>query len=212
MSILDVGGGDGSLLDLIKEQNPQVKRTSVVDIDTKAEDRAKRKGHQFYLSKIEEAALQEKFDLILMLNILEHVSDPQGVLLKAVQQLAPGGVLIVKTPNTATFERHLFRRLNWGGLHCPRHWILFEASTLKQLLRCCGLDEISIFYTQGAPQWTTTLLGILADLRLLSVTKKRPMYQHPLYNLTLALTAIFDCVRLPFSKTAQMFVVAKKGP
>jgi hypothetical protein len=47
--------------------------------------------------------------------------------------LAPGGILIVETPNTKSWDVKLFRRGYWGGYHIPRHWNLLSAATLKRL-------------------------------------------------------------------------------
>ena len=75
LSVLDIGGGSGWLLDMVKGADPRVTRTTVVDLDAGAAQLARAKGHTFVQGRIEDAELDGKFDFILMLNLIEHVSD-----------------------------------------------------------------------------------------------------------------------------------------
>ena len=77
LAALDIGGGSGWLLDAVKASDPRVTRTQVVDIDPGARDAAKRAGHRYFLGRVEEFESDEKYDLILMLNLIEHVSAPR---------------------------------------------------------------------------------------------------------------------------------------
>ena len=56
------------------------------------------------------------FDVILMLNLIEHVDNPGELLRKAHRLLAPNGIVVVKTPNTDSLDARLFRNRNWGGI------------------------------------------------------------------------------------------------
>jgi SAM-dependent methyltransferase len=48
-------------------------------------------GHEYHLMTIEELKTDRQFDLILMLNLIEHVPDPTAILEKAKTLLRPGG-------------------------------------------------------------------------------------------------------------------------
>jgi SAM-dependent methyltransferase len=80
-AVLDIGGGNGWLLDSIKKHVPSVGHTCVVDIDTNALDIAKRKGHEAVHAELSQFATDRKYDLIIMMNIIEHVADPMGSLM-----------------------------------------------------------------------------------------------------------------------------------
>lgn len=211
LAVLDVGGGSGWLLTLIRQQNPRVAETHEVDLDEAARAPAEAAGHTFHCTRVEEFHCDRQFDLILLLNIIEHVADPGLVLRTLASRLAPGGFMLVKTPNIDTLDRRLFQHRNWGGFHCPRHWVLFNQRSFLDLARRCGLACESVRYTQGAPQWTNSILGCLSAAGWVSVTAERPMHTHPLHGPLLALTAMFDFVRLPFMKTAQMFVLLRRA-
>ena len=58
-------------------------------------------------------------------HLIEHVESPSAYLRKTWDLLAPGGLSVFITPNTATWEARAFGR-HWGGLHAPRHWALLD--------------------------------------------------------------------------------------
>jgi len=65
-----------------------------------------------------------KFDLIMMLNLIEHVRDPVAVLQKMKRHAGADGLILIKTPNYDSLDARIFRHRNWVGLHCPRHWVI----------------------------------------------------------------------------------------
>jgi SAM-dependent methyltransferase len=209
LAVLDVGGGWGWLLSLLRSISPRVRETHEVDIDEEARARAESEGHAFHCVRIEDFESARQFDLILLLNLIEHVEDPRSVLTAVRGMLSPRGRVLIKTPNTDTWDRRLFQHRNWGGFHCPRHFVLFTKGSLTRLAGDCGLDVVSATYTQGGPQWAPSILGWLADRGWATVTSQRPMYQHPLYGPLQALGAALDYLRMPFAPTAQMFVALK---
>ena len=211
LAVLDVGGGNGWLLSLVREQDARVAETHEVDLDESARPAAEAAGHVFHCQRIEDFSSDRRFDLVIMLNIIEHVADPGLVLRRVAGLLSEHGVVLIKTPNTDTLDRRLFQRHNWGGLHCPRHWVLFTAPGFLRLARQSGLEPVWLRYTQGAPQWAASVLGWLADRGWVSITAERPMHRHPLHAPLLGLAAAADFGRGPFMKTAQMFAVLRRA-
>jgi SAM-dependent methyltransferase len=207
LNVLDVGGGSGWLLTLVRKVSGRVQQTHEIDIDENARAGAEAAGHIFHCSSVEAFSSSLSFDLILMLNLIEHVADPAAVLRSMQKLLSPGGLILIKTPNVDTLDCRLFRHRNWGGFHCPRHFVLFNRQSLVALGERCGLTLVSASYTQGAPQWTCSILGWLGLNGWLRVSADRPLYTHPLYQLTSAVTAIVDFIRSAWMPTAQMFVV-----
>ncbi|NRA98177.1 MAG: class I SAM-dependent methyltransferase, partial [Planctomycetes bacterium] len=102
LSALDVGGGSGWLLTLVRRASPRVKETHAIDLREAARAGAEAAGHVFHCSRIEDFQTDERFDLILLLNLIEHVEDPGAVLDSICEMLTPEGCVLVKTPNTDT--------------------------------------------------------------------------------------------------------------
>ncbi|MFE9913411.1 class I SAM-dependent methyltransferase [Streptomyces clavifer] len=206
LRVLDVGGGSGWSLTVAREACDRVAETHEVDLQEAAAALAEKAGHVYHCGPIEEFHSDDKFDLIMMMSIIEHVPDPAKVMGRMRDLLSDNGILLIKTPNTDTLDARIFRNRNWGGLHCPRHFVLFTERGLGMLGDKCGLRMVDSYYTQGAPQWAIGVMGLMHDRRLIKMTPERPAYQHPVYEPLTALFAAFDFARAPFAPTAQMMV------
>jgi len=211
INILDIGGGSGWLLDTIKSVYPQVEITQVVDIDSQAKEIAERQGHRFFNGPVEEFTSDIKFDFVLMLNLIEHIANPLETLRQIQGMMNPGGLMLIKTPNTESLDARLFRSSYWGGLHCPRHWILFSMSSFKLMVSKTNLEVKKIKYTQGAPFWAWSVLLKMQRAKLVSITRERPVMFHPLIPFLHIFFAGFDFLRGAFgAKTAQMFIELRR--
>lgn len=210
INVLDVGGGTGWMLDVLKKTDKRIGITQIVDIDNKAKGIAEEKGHAYFEGTIETFATDKLFHLILMLNLVEHVANPLVVLQKAGSLLAPGGIIVIKTPNTISWDARLYKRSYWGGLHCPRHWTIFSEKSFRLLLRSTDLKINKLKYTQGAPFWAFSIIAALHRKRMVHVSAKKPIIFHWLFAPLSAFFAVFDFARKPFAKTSQMFILLGK--
>ncbi len=209
LAALDVGGGAGWMLTLARSVEPRLTQTMVVDLDADAESRARAAGHDFFLGPVETFKTNKRFDVIFMLNLIEHVADPVAVLTAMKTLLAPGGVIFLKTPNHDSLDARLFRNSSWGGFHAPRHWVIFTPESFEAAALKAGLSVSSTRLTQGAPFWTVSALEWLFRKRWLNADTSRPMVAHPLFGPLSALFAAFDMLRAPFMRTSQMFVTLR---
>jgi 2-polyprenyl-3-methyl-5-hydroxy-6-metoxy-1,4-benzoquinol methylase len=210
LSVLDVGGGAGTQLNAVRNCDARVQFTQIVDFDTGAADVARASGHSFFVGRVEDFEPDREFDLILMLNLIEHVENPLAVLKKLRSALTPSGVMLVKTPNYDSFDARLFRHRNWGGYHAPRHWVLFTRESFDRLSRQAGLHVRRFAYTQGAPFWSMSILFMLAQWGWIRVTRERPAVYHPLFPVFAGIAAGFDFLRAPFAKLSQMLIVLQR--
>jgi 2-polyprenyl-3-methyl-5-hydroxy-6-metoxy-1,4-benzoquinol methylase len=208
--VLDIGGGTGWMLDVLRKTDKRIGHTQVVDIDEKAKNIAEEKGHAYFEGTIETFITDKRFHLILMLNLVEHVANPLAVLQKAESLLAPGGILVIKTPNTMSWDARLFQKSYWGGLHCPRHWTIFSEKSFRILLQSTQLKINKLQYTQGAPFWAFSIIAALNRKRIIRISAQKPIIFHWLFAPLSAIFAVFDFVRKPFAKTSQMFILLGK--
>jgi SAM-dependent methyltransferase len=207
LDVLDVGGGSGWLLDLLREIDPRVRNTQIVDLDPTAAERARATGHEFACMRIEEFSCERRFDLILLMNLIEHVESPRKVLANVARLLAPGGLALVKTPNLDALDARLFRRSYWAGLHVPRHWVLFTRESFERALVGSGLRMRNFTYTQGAPFWAASVLAAWKRRGWVDLSRSRPSFYHPAFGLLAGVFAAFDLLRAPFGRRSQMITL-----
>lgn len=114
--VLDVACGDGSLTKLMTDHYP-----SVVGVDGSKDkiELARRNAPEarFYVSMFEDFDTDEKFDSIVMINILEHVEDPAEFLWKARSLLLPCGEVIAFVPNALSLNRRIGKIMGIIGDH-----------------------------------------------------------------------------------------------
>jgi len=110
----------------------------------------------------------------VMVDVIEHLDDPVGALRAARVLLAPGGVLVVVTPDPSSLAARLTRDRWWGYL--PAHAHLIPRRTLRRLLADEGfaaLDETTLWRTFTLGYWMGGLAergalgGVLDRLRRL---------------------------------------------
>jgi 2-polyprenyl-3-methyl-5-hydroxy-6-metoxy-1,4-benzoquinol methylase len=93
---------------------------------------------------------QERFDMVILADVLEHLVDPWAVLRTLTDEhLASEGLVLVSVPNVANINviAQLARRGDWrydeSGLFDRTHLRWFGAGTLTSLLEQAGLEPVT---------------------------------------------------------------------
>ena len=163
--ILDVGCGDGFHLRLLRDFGKPGWRLEGVDLDERAVEAAARAGLIVHKGSVEQLDLpQTAYDLALLIQTLEHVDDPPGVLRAVRALLRPGGRLVVVTDNTRSLDFELFKGRHWGGYHFPRHWNLFSPYTLRALAGKVEMEVETLTTIVSPVNWVYSIRNILFDL------------------------------------------------
>jgi 2-polyprenyl-3-methyl-5-hydroxy-6-metoxy-1,4-benzoquinol methylase len=98
-------------------------------------------------SYFEELELDEKFDTIVLAHVLEHVDNPNEILVVAKKFLKPEGVLIVDVPNALSLHRQIgvemgllkeVTELNEGDLSIG-HKRVYTPEVFKKEVEAAGL-------------------------------------------------------------------------
>jgi len=142
-TLLDIGCGDGSFLREMAHRGWQV---SGVDFDSEAVALTRaRHGLDVRVGTAESvAASGEKYDVVTASHVIEHVPDPIQFLRNCGRLLRPGGRVILRTPNSASFGHRKYGR-DWRGLEPPRHLQLFTTLSLSACAIKAGLRIASCF-------------------------------------------------------------------
>lgn len=156
--VLDVGCADGRLLDWYTAGHLGNRlETHGIELNEAAADTARRRGHRVVTGRfeIDQELEAGAFDLILASHVIEHVEDPELFARRAAELLAPGGLLVVATPNWSSADAVRFRG-HWGGNHFPRHWTLYDERTMRSLAEAVDLDLEKVEYQPNPIFWVWT--------------------------------------------------------
>jgi len=169
--VLEIGCGAGGTLRWLK-QTGLARQTLGIEYVPEAARKAAEVADMVRCGDIEATGIpyDGEFDVILCLDVLEHLRDPWGVVRQIRQRLKPGGTLIVSVPNARHHSVTLplllkgeFRYQDAGILD-RTHLRFFTRESARELLEQGGFN-ITAFKTQGAnwhPSRVVRALGRLS--------------------------------------------------
>ena len=146
--VLEIGCGSGQTLEMLKEKK-LCAETVGIELFATAADEARSRIDAVYCMDVEKTPLPKelgKFDLILLLDVLEHLVDPWTFLRHIKERyLAINGKVIVSLPNARHFSlvlpllRGRFDYVERGILD-KTHLRFFTNDSAIKLLKSAGLD------------------------------------------------------------------------
>lgn len=90
--------------------------------------------------------LQGPFDYILLQDVLERIEDPHALLSDLDRLLAPGGYILIGTPNAANIDLNQPNVSDYyNEVHVPYHLHLYTRTSLEVLGHCQGWEPIDFF-------------------------------------------------------------------
>lgn len=167
-SALDVGCGAGLLAEPLARLGAQV---TAIDAAPELIDLARAHAEARALEIDYQATTLEQveghFDLITAMEVIEHVADPRAFVRSLARRVAPGGLIILSTPNATAWSRLLMITIGEGIGQIPRGTHDFDKfiapERMKQLLSDAGLDCIDV---EGIAWTPTRGLHLSDDVRL----------------------------------------------
>ena len=136
-------------------------------------------GREFFGLNIHQGHLEalslppESFDVITVIDVVEHISDPVGLLREINRLLEPDGLVFVKTPNAHynLFKHYLLRRLlkleRLEIFDAKEHVVHYTRDTLRAVLRQAGLQVVHDFVprpVQDGAAWKCALRAAACGL------------------------------------------------
>lgn len=141
-SILDIGCAYGTHLGLARSRGWGC---FGVEPSTHARDIAIARHPGIYFTETLEEIPPHRFDLILLLDVIEHLADPYGLFyeLMAKGAIDPETVVAVTTPNARSAEA-LKDPGGWKYRHPPSHLTFYSAQTFATLFRRLRFAKVEI--------------------------------------------------------------------
>lgn len=145
-SLFDVGFGYAQALLYFRDKGVQV---SGLDPAPQGVEYARAQGLDVHRAGIEDFGCvgERRFDVVTILNVLEHLRDPAHTLLDLKSRLLmPGGLLVVEVPNEFNDFQVVADQeygLDQWWVCPPTHLNYFSNDSLKSLLEQCGYEVIA---------------------------------------------------------------------
>ncbi len=137
--VLDIGCGTGHFLNRLSKTGFQV-----TGVEPGPEARAFATG-TFQLDVREDIFgldhAREKFDVITLWHVLEHVFDLNRHIHRMNELLAPDGLVVVAVPNPESHDALHYGR-HWAAWDLPRHLYHFSPSSLQLLFNNHGFQVV----------------------------------------------------------------------
>ncbi len=153
--LLEVGCGTGSFLQAAKTAGWEV---CGVDSGKSNIDSLSQKGIEGYCQGFLEWETLQRFDVIVLWDLIEHPQDPSLFVAKCYELLKSGGLLLLATPqdpNLLTVLSDLFYDISFGQCRAPasqlyimEHTSYFNARTLGRLVAQSGFETVLAWKTE----------------------------------------------------------------
>jgi SAM-dependent methyltransferase len=132
--LLDIGAGSGILVEQAKKIGFEAEG---VEPSIELQTRAVELALNVHLGVLPHPDICGPFDVITIVDVIEHVPDPVGLLRQARELLSPNGILLVVTPDRRSFVARL---MGWKWWHYRvAHIGYFDRQTLAAAISIAGL-------------------------------------------------------------------------
>jgi dolichol-phosphate mannosyltransferase len=138
--LLDVGAATGFFLSLATRRGFE---PHGVEISSYAAERAREKGIAVITGTIADLPAEERFKVVTMLDVIEHVADPRSEIIRVHKLIAPKGLLVINTPDAGSLYARVMGK-RWHLLVPPEHLYYFNRANMRSLLSKTGFDVITI--------------------------------------------------------------------
>ena len=147
--LMEIGCGPGYFLHQALAAG--VPRAVGVDRNRWAVNEARQSGLEVYLGSLEAVPRERTFDAAVMLDLLEHITQPVAFLADVRARLRPEGRILITTPNIRSLlARGSGRR--WVSIKVPEHVYYYSPRSIRRLLESAGFAVLSV---RGAGQYVT---------------------------------------------------------
>lgn len=145
--VLEIGCGDGATGELLERRFGC--RVTGVELNPHAAAAAARRIHRVVAGDVETLELDGRYDLVLALELFEHLTEQEAFLARMRRLLEPDGTLLMSVPNVghgALVEDLLAGRWDYLpiGLLCYTHYRFFTRATLASWLERCGFSRVRL--------------------------------------------------------------------
>jgi len=127
---LDIGCASAYFLDILRNKGWKVQG---IELDPSMISLLKEKNIETYTKTFDTFESNEKYHLITLFDVLEHIPDIKDTFERLSSLLHPDGVIALITPNADSFQHKLMGK-RWFQIKPLEHIYYFSPSTLKRAI------------------------------------------------------------------------------
>lgn len=137
--LLDVGCNEGRGLEFYQSHGFSAEG---LELNSKAAGVARSKGFTVHGSTLEGYTTENKYDIVVLSNVLEHSLNPGEMLQHIHRLLNTNGQVWISCPNSRSWLRSAFGRY-WINWHVPFHVAHFSSDTLQEILKKSQFEVVN---------------------------------------------------------------------
>jgi len=141
LNLLEIGCAYGFFL---KEASTQFK-TCGIEISHEAAEYCQNEGLSVVSGEVNSTTLANfsNSDVVVMLDVIEHLTDPKETLALCSEHLNSGGIMYITTGDFSSFFATALGK-NWRLMTPPQHLWFFSQKSIEGLARETGFEVVSI--------------------------------------------------------------------
>lgn len=139
-NLLDVGCGRGELLEVAKEMGWNVFGS---EYSAEAIKILNEKGISAFEGDVSEIQEKLEFDVIVSIEVIEHVKHPTANIAAIKNLLRENGMLYITTPNIKSLSGRILKN-RWRVISFPEHLNYFSARSMRCMLKEQQFGDITI--------------------------------------------------------------------
>jgi SAM-dependent methyltransferase len=174
--IADAGSGFGQYVYYLSKKYPgatitglDIKQEQVDDCNSFFSSIGQQGQVGFEFADLTKIEIREQYDLILSVDVMEHIEDDRGVMKRLCDGLKHGGVLLISTPSDqGGSDVHHEHEDSFIDEHVRDGYGVKE---IEEKLSEAGFSEIQVKYSYGKPGKLSWKLSMKYPIQLANISK-----------------------------------------
>jgi len=201
MRVLDVGCGVGTLDFYLASNGAKVDAIDISKTAIRIANKTKKilgleDQIKFYVGDFIKRDLNNTYDLVLVLEVLEHIQDPNSVLVKLHELLKPNGLIYLSVPSKGAplYKLGLLKKFDKNVGHLRR----YSADEISVIIKGLGFRILSQWNEEGILRnllFTNSFLGRMVKF---------------IRGMMSNLFFLVDRMTIPFFGSSQILLIAQK--
>lgn len=162
-------------------------------------------NHKITYQKFLENKTDKKFDLILMIDILEHFKNPLNILKKTKKYLKNNSYLVIQTPNYQSLMAKICRQWSWWMVE--DHKVIFSPKSIRGILDKVGFKVV---FFKTYEDWDDFKKNLDGNFSQIKISPMRKMIKLLFFSFFIPIYFLLRQILWRLGFGGAIFLVAKR--